>query len=98
MTSDIKKTNDERIEILRSAENILNTFLHILHNANTKWDWFADGRTLSLPLALAIKKSILEAKAKATRLRFITEITKENMALAKEFKGLCRNQYYDKIS
>jgi two-component system, OmpR family, sensor histidine kinase VicK len=98
MTSDIKKTNTERIEILRSAENILNTFLHILHNANTKWDWFADSRALSLPLAFeAIKKAILEAKTKATRLRFITEITKENMALAKEFKDILELRHIEGV-
>lgn len=89
MTSDIKKTNAERIEILRSTENIVNTFLHILHNANTKWDWFADVGALSLPLAFeAVKKAMLEAKARATRLRFITEITKENMADTKELMDI----------
>jgi hypothetical protein len=61
MTSNTK-TSTERIEILCSTENIINTFLHILHNANTKWDWFADSRVLSLSLAFeAIKKAILEA-------------------------------------
>jgi hypothetical protein len=89
MASDIKKTSAERIEILRSTENITNSFLHILHNANTKWDWFADSRALSLPLAFeAIKKAILEEKARATRLRFVTNITKENIALTKVFMDI----------
>lgn len=70
MTSDIKKTSAERIEILRRTENIINTFLHILHNANTKWYWFADSRILSLPLAFqAIMKAILEAKSQGNKIK-----------------------------
>ena len=98
MTSDINKTSPERIEILRSTENIVNTFLHILHNANMKWDWFADSRALSLPLAFeAIEKAILEAKARATRLRFITEITKENIALTKEFMAILELRHLEGV-
>ena len=59
MTSDIKKTNAERLEVLRSTENIINTFLHIRQNATTEWDWFAEGRALYSPLAFeAIKKAM----------------------------------------
>ena len=98
MTSDINKTSPERIEILRSTENIVNTFLHILHNANMKWDWFADSRALSLPLAFeAIEKAILEAKARATRLRFITEITKENIVLTKEFMAILELRHLEGV-
>jgi hypothetical protein len=50
-------------------------------------------RTVSLPLAFeAIKKAILEAKARATRLKFITEITKENIALTKEFMAILEHR------
>ena len=98
MTSEIKKTNVERIEILRSTENIINALLRILHNANTKWDWYVDGRALSLPLAFgAIKKTILEAKARGTRFRFLTEITKENMALTKEFRDILEFKHLEGV-
>ncbi|MGC2575646.1 MAG: hypothetical protein WA364_29420, partial [Candidatus Nitrosopolaris sp.] len=81
MTSEIKKTNVERIEILRSTENIINALLHILHNTNSRWDYFVDARSLSvIPSSFEeIKKAMLDAKARDTRLRFITEITKENI-------------------
>ena len=42
MSSEIKKTNVERIEILR--ENIINALLRTSQLANTNWDWFVDGR------------------------------------------------------
>ncbi|MFZ0223302.1 MAG: hypothetical protein WAM42_16590 [Candidatus Nitrosopolaris sp.] len=69
------------------TEIIINSYLHILQNANRRWDYFADVKSLSVvPLGFeAISKAMLEAKARATRLRFITEITNENISYAKEF-------------
>ena len=99
MTSDINKTNVERIEVLHGTEIIINTHLHILHNANRRWDYFADVKSLSVvPLAFeAIKKAMLEAKARATRLRFITEITKENIFYAKEFMESVELRHLDGV-
>jgi hypothetical protein len=87
MTAYIKKSNAGRIEVLPDTGIIINTYLHILHNANSRWDYFADVRSLLVvPLGFeAIKKAILEAKARDIRLRFITEITQENISYTKEF-------------
>jgi two-component system, OmpR family, sensor histidine kinase VicK len=87
MTSDVKKTGAGRIEVLHDPEIIIDTYLHVLHNANRRWDYFADVRSLSIvPFSFeAIKQAILEARARGTRLRFITEITQENITCTKEF-------------
>ncbi len=76
-----------RLEVLHDTETIINTYLHILQNTNSRWDYCADSRSLSLiPSAFeVIKKAILEAKARDTRMRFITEITKENISYTKVF-------------
>ncbi|HXX97427.1 MAG TPA: ATP-binding protein [Candidatus Bathyarchaeia archaeon] len=76
-----------RLEVLHDTATIINTYLHILHNADSRWDYFADARSLSLiPSAFeVIKKAILEAKARDARVRFITEITKENISYTKTF-------------
>ena len=71
-----------RLEVLHDTETIINTYLQILDNVKSRWDYFADARSLSvIPLAFeVIKKAILEAKARDARVRFITEITKENIS------------------
>src|SRR6266567_409614 len=79
--------NSSRIEVLHNTEVIINTYLHILHNANRRWDYFADVRSLSLaPFAIEpIKKAMLDArKTRGTILRFITEITKDNISYCKQ--------------
>src|SRR5215831_5353636 len=87
MIANINKINARRIELLHDTETIIKAYLHILHNANSRWDYFADARSLLvIPSAFEeIKKAILEAKARQTRLRFITEITKDNISYTKEF-------------
>src|SRR6266516_2013552 len=79
--------NSSRIDVLHNTEVIINTYLHILHNANRRWDYFADVMSLSLaPFAIEqIKKAMLDAeKTRGTRLRFITDITKDNISYCKQ--------------
>ena len=88
-----------RLEVLYDTETIINTYLQILCNANSRWDYFADVRSLSVvPLAFeVIKKAILKAKARDARVRFITEITKENISYAKTFVQSVELRHLDGI-
>jgi signal transduction histidine kinase len=99
MTADTKKTNVERTEVLHDTEIIINTYLHILHKANRRWDYFADVKSLSVvPLGFeAIRKGIFEARARGTRLRFITEITQENVSYVKEFIEIAELRHLDGV-
>jgi hypothetical protein len=64
MTADTKKTNVERIEVLHDTEFIISTYMHILHKANRRWDYFADVKSLSVvPFGFEpIRKAIMEAR------------------------------------
>src|SRR5215467_3238082 len=99
MTNEINKTNPGRIEVVHDSDAIIDTYVHILHNARSRWDYFAEARSLSVvPLAFeAIKKALLEAKARATRLRFITEITKENISYTKDFMEIVELRHLDGV-
>src|SRR5215467_14238728 len=99
MTNEINKTNPGRIEVIHDSDTIIDIYVHILHNARSRWDYFADARSLSVvPLAFeAIKKALLEAKARAIRLRFITEITKENISYTKDFMEIVELRHLDGV-
>src|SRR5215467_12458250 len=96
---DIKKTNAGRIEVLHDTEIIINTYLRILHEANRRWDYFADVRSLLVvPLGFeAIKRAISEAQARGTRLRFISEITQENISYTKEVIEIVELRHLDGV-
>src|SRR5215472_4870045 len=96
---DIKKTNAGRIEVLHDTEIIINTYLRILHEANRRWDYFADVRSLLVvPLGFeAIMRAISEAQARGTRLRFISEITQENISYTKEVIEIVELRHLDGV-
>jgi two-component system, OmpR family, sensor histidine kinase VicK len=99
MAADIKKPNAGRIEVLDDTEIIIDTYMQILHKANRRWDYFADLRSLSvIPFGFeAIKKAMCEAKAKGTRLRFITEIKQKNISCTKEFIEIVELRHLDGV-
>jgi hypothetical protein len=99
MTADTKKTNLERIDVLHDTKIIINTYLHIVHKANRRWDYFADVKSLSVvPFGFEpIRKAILEARGRGTRLRFITEITQENISYVKEFIEIAELRHLDGV-
>src|SRR6266571_1329767 len=93
-------TNSERIEVLHDTKIIINTYLNILNNANRRWDYFADVKSLSLaPLAIEpIKKEMLDARrTRGTRSRFVTEITKHNILSCKEIMENAELRHLDGV-
>src|SRR5215813_5737778 len=88
-----------RFELLNDIETIINTYLRVIHNAKSRWDYFGDVSSLSaVPLEFeAIRKAILEAKARDTRSRFITEIKKESISYAKEFMKIVELRHLDGV-
>ena len=81
-----KNSDIGRIEVLRNTDNIIHTYLQVLHNAESSWDYCADTKALSLAFTIEpIKKALLDAKeTKGIMIRFVTEITRDNIPYCKE--------------
>ena len=88
-----------QLRVPHDTNTIINTYVHILNDAKSRWDYFADVRSLSVvPLKFeAIKKTILKAKVRAIRMRLITEITKENISYIKEFMKSVELRHLDEV-
>ncbi|MDQ6866707.1 MAG: hypothetical protein M3044_23160 [Thermoproteota archaeon] len=76
-------SNNARIEVLRNTENIVNAYLQIFRNSKSKWDYYADVKSVILPID-TIEKALIDTKARGIKLRFITEITADNCHHCKE--------------
>ena len=76
-------SNNTRIEVLHNTENIVNAYLQIFRNSKSKWDYYADVKSVILPIN-TIEKALIDTKARGIKLRFITEITKDNCHRCKE--------------
>jgi len=81
----ITNANSERIEVIHSTENIIDTYLQALHNAKSRWDCFADVNSLAVPVLIkSIREALSGAKSTGIKLRFVTEITEGNISQCKE--------------
>ncbi|HYV52794.1 MAG TPA: histidine kinase dimerization/phospho-acceptor domain-containing protein, partial [Candidatus Eisenbacteria bacterium] len=91
-------TSNERIEVLHNKEIIVNTYLQALHNAK-KWDYFAETKSLSLvPLAIqSLEEALIDAKNRGIKLRFITEITKDDISHCKDAMKIAELKHLDGV-
>jgi two-component system, OmpR family, sensor histidine kinase VicK len=77
------KTN-ERTEVLSGEQNVMDTILHFLSIAD-RIDSCGDYKAPSLIIEVeAYKKLLLDLKARGIKLRYITDITKDNIQYCKE--------------
>jgi signal transduction histidine kinase len=74
----------ERTEVLSGEQNVMDTILHFLSIAD-RIDSCGDYKAPSLIIEVeAYKKLLLDLKAKGIKLRYITDITKDNIRYCKE--------------
>jgi len=71
-------------ELIHGIENVINTELQFFSNARKRIDTCMNYTRPELAIVLeSIRKAFLEAKNRSVRLRYITEITKENVSYCK---------------
>lgn len=76
--------SNNTLEILYDPGTITKVYSQILDNANKKWDFYADTNSLAVPFAIEqVNRAILDAKNRGVKFRFVTEITKDNVAFCK---------------
>ena len=80
-----RNNGSERTEVLYSAENVMNALLQFLSKANGRIDSCADYKGPSVVSEVQeYKKLLFDLKTRGIKLRYITEITKENVHYCKE--------------
>ena len=82
--SPIKNTK-ERTEVVHGIDNVINIVLEFLSQTNNKIDACVDYTRPSLAIDfLALKNAFLNAKKRGVKLRYVTEITKDNISYCKQ--------------
>jgi two-component system, OmpR family, sensor histidine kinase VicK len=89
----LSDTNRERTEILYGVQNVLNVSLKLAANAKYKIDFMADSKGSTVYVCVdEYRNSIAQAKGRGVKIRFLTEITKENISYCKQVM-----QYVDEL-
>jgi two-component system, OmpR family, sensor histidine kinase VicK len=79
--------NGEKIEVLEGADNTKNVISQFMSNAKMGWDNCVDSTAPSVTIA-QFKTQLLESKNRGARVRFVTEITNDNLSYCKELMDL----------
>ncbi len=75
----------ERTEVIHGSESVIGTELHFFSEARTRIDTCMDSTRPALAIAIEpIRKSFAEAKRNGVHLRYLTEITNDNLSSCKE--------------
>jgi two-component system, OmpR family, sensor histidine kinase VicK len=83
------KSRHKRTEILYGVDNVIDIELQFFSNSNIKIDTCMNYTRPQLAIVLEpIKKAFLDAKTRGVRLRYLSEITKDNISYCKEIMSI----------
>ena len=78
-------TISERTEVLHGEQNVVDTVLQFTSRAKSRIDACVDYTRPSLTIEIEeLRKAFVDAKRRGIRLRYVTEITKDNVPYCKE--------------
>lgn len=80
----------EKTEILYGVKAAVNRGIQFMQNANKRMDLFGDrnGPSIIIEFPDVYRNNYIEAKRRGIKIRFITEITKENICYCKEIMNI----------
>jgi two-component system, OmpR family, sensor histidine kinase VicK len=84
-TTSPSDTIRERTEVLHGQQNVVNTVLRFAYKAESRIDACIDYTRPSLAIGIEqVKKAFLAAKSRGVELRYVTEVTEDNVRYCKE--------------
>jgi two-component system, OmpR family, sensor histidine kinase VicK len=85
LISEPSKTGVERTEVIHGSERVIGTELRFFSEARSRIDTCMDSTRPTLAIELEpIRRSFIEAKRNGVQLRYLTEITNDNLSSCKE--------------
>ena len=80
-----------RTKVYHGSKKVIETVLRFLLNAKTNVDTCMNyTRPLLAIRTESIKKSLMDAKRRGVKIRYLTEITKDNLRCSQRADGYCR--------
>src|SRR5215831_5281049 len=86
----------EKTEVVYGTSNVLNAEIQFFSNARLKVDTCMVRPSLAFRIE-SIRKAFLDAKGRDVKLRYVTEITTENISFCKELVKVANVRHLDGI-
>ena len=85
VVADANNDTSKRTEVLYGTDNVISAELRLFAEAKNRIDTCMDYTRPTLAIGIEpIRKSFVEAKSKGVQLRYLTEITNDNLSSCKE--------------
>jgi two-component system sensor histidine kinase VicK len=89
--------NTEKTEIIYGADNIVNRTIGDFHTINERFDNCTDCTGPSVFFNRPVWNEFVQLKNRGVKLRFITEITKDNVNYSKELSKVAELRHLDRV-
>ena len=98
MTLPLHNNNNEKTEVIYGIENIIKRDLQAISTCNQTEDLCTDSKGLAAFLRIEpMRKACYDLKEREVKIRFITEITRENLLYCKEVLNFAQLQHLEGI-
>jgi len=87
----------QRTQLVYGQENATNTILRAMSNAKNTWDTCIESRSAAISVGAVLKGGYSDAKSRGVKMRYITEITKDNVKYCKEIAKVAEVRHLDGI-
>jgi hypothetical protein len=88
----------EKTEVLYGEEDVTNLILQIAYHAKERVNACGNSQMPSVAIAVGpFRKAIVDAKGRGVRLRYVTEITKDNLSYCKQLSEIVELRHLDNI-
>lgn len=85
----------EMTEVIYGEENVIKTIVAWQYNSNRIWNLFLESALLSFSMSEPIRQGYPDAIARGVKIRYITEITKENLEYCKEIMNFAQVRHLE---
>ena len=90
--------SSEMTEVLYGEDNTVDRLLHAFSNTKSTWNVCANSTGPSVSMGVEpIKRGMIDLKERGIRIRYATEITKENISYCKELMKIAEVRHLDGI-
>lgn len=85
----------EKTEVINGEEHVVSAIIRWQYNIEKSWNLCVNSTVPSFSMSERIRKGYQDAKKRAVKIRYITEVTKDNLAYCKDIMNFAEVRHLD---
>ena len=88
---------NEKTEVIYGEEQVIKAIVEWQYNSEKKWDLCLESNVPYFSMSERIRKGYLDARDRGLRIRYLTEITKDNLEYCKEIMNFGQVRHLERL-